>query len=200
MSMSDKSLECEHAVSVTDLVCFRGKKAVIEDLSFCAGHGTAVRIAGANGSGKTTLLKVLVGLYQPHSGQVVCPLGDVAYAGHAVPVKSCLTVTENVTYWLHVYGQTYHPSVLTTLDLVTLADCHASSLSEGQKRRLALTATMASGCRLWLLDEPMVSLDSATLKRLAETIRTHCQNGGTVLYTSPGDDCLPADQTIHLGV
>jgi len=186
------------AIAVTDLVCFRGKRVVITGLSFCIGHGAAVRIAGANGSGKTTLLKTLAGLLQPRSGQVACQVEDVAYAGHAVPIKPCLTVAENVTYWLDVFGQTYDPSTLAVLGLDSLADRTTDSLSEGQKRRLALTAVVASGCRLWLLDEPMASLDDATLARLADAIRTHCQGGGTVLYTSPGSDCLPADQTVHM--
>ncbi len=183
-------------LTITDLVCIRGGRIVIDSLSLTVGRGSIIRLSGANGSGKTSLLKIVAGLLRPGAGQVSCSLDDVAYAGHAVPVKPRLTVTENLIYWLDVYGLSYKPSMLDVLNLGDLANRAADSLSEGQKRRVAITPVLVSECQLWLLDEPMMSLDTETLPLLADALHSHCESGGTVLYTSPGHDSLPASGTI----
>ena len=57
-------------------------------------------------------------------------------------------------------------------------------LSQGQKRRVALARLQISKARLWLLDEPMVALDSAAQLSLVELLRTHTRQGGMLLFTS----------------
>ena len=62
-----------------------------------------------------------------------------------------------------------------------LVDLPTRILSSGQKRRAALARTWASGAGLWLLDEPSVGLDDASIGRLAEACAAHRAAGGLVI-------------------
>ena len=188
----------EAVIAVNGLTCQRGGRIVLDDLSFRALKGERVRLAGPNGSGKTTLLKTLAGVMRPSSGVIDIKTGDIAYCGHNDPVKPRLTVEENIRYWLAVHGMDYRLSALSFLGLEHMAGMQTELLSEGERRRLALTSALASGCSILLMDEPISSLDNASTRRLAAAIHSHCDKGGTVLYSSHGQDELGADRTIHL--
>jgi heme exporter protein A len=57
-------------------------------------------------------------------------------------------------------------------------------LSQGQKRRTALTRLLVSTAKLWVLDEPFVALDTNAQNALSEVINGHLANQGMVLLTS----------------
>jgi heme exporter protein A len=57
-------------------------------------------------------------------------------------------------------------------------------LSQGQKRRVALSRLMLNRARLWVLDEPFVALDQAALELLAGLIAAHLEQGGLAVLTS----------------
>ena len=73
---------------------------------------------------------------------------------------------------------------MDALDLTTLADLPARLLSSGQKRRAAFARVMLSGAPLWLLDEPSVGLDVASIDRLGAVMATHRQKGGAMIVTT----------------
>jgi heme exporter protein A len=68
--------------------------------------------------------------------------------------------------------------------LEALADLPAGLLSAGQKRRLALTRLFAARRPIWLLDEPTVSLDAASVKILAGVLQRHLDEGGIAVVAS----------------
>lgn len=186
-------------ISARNLACIRGGRVVLEGLSFDVARGQAVRIAGPNGSGKTTLLKTLAGIRRADAGELqIVDAHGVSYCGHANPVKTRLSVVENIRYWMAMQGGKFHPSALATLDITSLADMNVEVLSAGERRRLALTPTLASGCRIWLLDEPTTSMDANSRGLLADAMEHHCANGGAVVHSSHGNDGLPADCTVGL--
>jgi heme exporter protein A len=57
-------------------------------------------------------------------------------------------------------------------------------LSQGQKRRVALSRLSLSRARLWVLDEPYVAMDEAGVQMLAELIANHLRSGGLAVVTS----------------
>lgn len=75
-------------------------------------------------------------------------------------------------------------SAIRAFDLVALRDRPAGGLSAGQKRRLSLARLMVTGRRLWILDEPTVSLDAASVQLFASTIRTHLGAGGAAIMAT----------------
>jgi heme exporter protein A len=57
-------------------------------------------------------------------------------------------------------------------------------LSQGQKRRVALSRLMLTRAKLWVLDEPFVALDHAAIELLANLIAGHLSQGGLAVITS----------------
>lgn len=166
-----------------DLAVARGGIAVLEGVSFSVKAGEALILRGPNGSGKTTLLRVLAGLQPPLSGEVI-GAEDLAYAGHADGIKSALTVTENLSFWAGVYGTGSIEPALEGFNIASLRSRSAGSLSAGQKRRLGLARLLVTGRKVWALDEPTVSLDTASVALFARALETHLGQGGAAIVAT----------------
>jgi heme exporter protein A len=187
-----------NALSVTDLAVSRGGLPVLEGLSFALEPGRALVLRGPNGIGKTTLLRTLAGLQPPLEGSISVPPEAMAYAAHADGLKATLSVTENLRFWASVYGTGSIAPALERMNLRQLADRAAMSLSAGQKRRLGLARLLVTGRPIWVLDEPTVSLDVASVALFAEAVRTHLQAGGAALMATHIDLGIPEAETLDL--
>ncbi|MCU9848763.1 heme ABC exporter ATP-binding protein CcmA [Defluviimonas sp. WL0024] len=171
-------------LSVHDLAVSRGGIAILERVGFVLDPGEALVLRGPNGIGKTTLLRSIAGLQPPVAGRAELPPEGAAYAGHADGLKATLSVAENLTFWARIYGQGDIAPALHAMDLEGLAERPAQNLSAGQKRRLGLARLLVTGRRLWLLDEPTVSLDTASVALFAAAIRAHLASGGAALMAT----------------
>ena len=169
-------------MDVRDLSVARGGVTVLEGVSFALKPGQVLVLRGANGIGKTTLLRTLAGLQPPVAGEVT---GDeIAYAGHADGLKAGLTVTENLTFWAEINGMTGIDLALEAMNLTQLRRRRAGDLSAGQKRRLGLARLLVTGRAVWLLDEPTVSLDAASVALFVAVLRAHLAQGGSALIAT----------------
>jgi len=175
------------SLSVENLSCRRGDLIVISGLSFDLADGQGLVLRGPNGSGKTTLLRCLCGLTPPVSGRVIAQEGNIAYSGHADGIKAQLTVAENLEFWSQVFRGPPIDAALAAFDLSALADRQAQHLSAGQKRRLGLSRMLVTGRKLWLMDEPTVSLDAASVATFARVIETHLAQGGSAVIATHVD-------------
>lgn len=183
-----------------NLTIERGVRTIISGLSFSAEAGKALLVVGPNGAGKTTLIRTIAGFIAPSAGTIALKGDgqtrditddDVAehchYVGHLSGIKASLTAAENLAFWatyLDGGGRTIEERVDTALSrfsLAALADYPAGLLSAGQKRRLGLARLCVAERPLWLLDEPTVSLDTASAELLARLIGEHLVNGGLVI-------------------
>ncbi len=175
----------------------RGSRTIIRNLSLNVASGEAVILSGVNGAGKTTLLRALAGFLRPASGSVRIAGGDseksiaeqAHVVGHANAVKANLTVRENVEFWARYLGADakYNGRVDRALDhfgLADLAEFPVAYLSAGQKRRVGLARLLAAERPVWLLDEPTVSLDSASTGLLAKAIEGHIESGGLAIIAT----------------
>jgi heme exporter protein A len=135
-------------------------------------------------------------LLPPHQGTLQIDADQIAYAGHLDAVKAQMTVAENLNFWAGVYGTGNIRAALNKLELASLADRPAHTLSAGQKRRLGLGRLLVSGRNIWLLDEPTASLDSLNTALLARVISDHCAAGGIAILSTHLD--LPIRKVLTL--
>jgi heme exporter protein A len=85
------------------------------------------------------------------------------------------------------------------MNLTALADRPAAQLSAGQGRRLALARMQVTGRPLWVLDEPTVSLDAASVALFATVVRGHLAAGGGAVIATHVDLGLPEAAVMDLG-
>lgn len=180
------------------LLCIRGERTVFQNLEFTVSGGEALILSGPNGSGKSSLLRLMAGLLAPAAGSLLrggTPVTDdpefhrstLHYVGHLDAVKPVLTVAENLAFWAAMNGGGNAVQALEAFDLAPLADMSARLLSSGQRRRLNLARIAATPAALWLLDEPAVGLDTASVEKLRDLIATHRSQGGMVILSTHTD-------------
>jgi heme exporter protein A len=195
-----------------NLILERGGRNVVDGLSLRLDSGAALVLTGPNGSGKSTLLRALAGYLRPSSGSVrVTGAGEdrepsevCHFVGHLDGIKTHLTAAENLTFWATYLGGSSDlaPRVEAALQqfaLDALADIPAGYLSAGQKRRLALARLNVAQRPLWLLDEPTVSLDVASVEVLVAAINAHLKSGGMAVIATHVPMALEPMQSIRLG-
>jgi len=181
------------------LGCQRGDRLILSDIDLTLRPGDCVILRGPNGVGKTTLLRVLAGLSAPESGTLKVDPDQIAYAGHLDAVKSQLSVAENLTFWSGVYGSERIAETSALFGLDQMSDRLAYALSAGQKRRLGLARLHLTGRKIWLLDEPMVSLDSAHIALFESVFADHCAKGGMAMISTHINLDIPNARTLDLG-
>jgi heme exporter protein A len=183
------------AIAAEGLACQRGGHIVVPPLSFEVRGGSALILRGPNGAGKTTLLRTIAGFLPPAAGRVrvssskgdASVEGHLHYIGHTNGIKPRLSVIENVSFWQRYYGggdPEAAEAALDAFDLLDLADYRAAHLSQGQTRRLGLARLLAARRAIWLLDEPSVSLDAASTRRLEAAIADHLASGGMAIVST----------------
>lgn len=178
-------------LNVEDVTVFRGDRLVLDGVSLTLDAGDAMILTGPNGAGKSTLLRTISGLRRPDSGEVI-RYGDLAWLGHQDALKPGLTLAQNLAL-AEKLGTNSLSDALEALDLTHLTDLPARLLSSGQKRRAAFARVMLSGAPLWLLDEPTVGLDVASIERLGAVMAAHRAKGGAMIVTTHVP--LPLDNT-----
>ena len=171
-------------LQVSDLDCARGGLPILSGVSFAIEGGDALILKGPNGSGKTTLLRTVAGLQPPLAGSIDVAPDSIAYAAHLDGLKGTLSVAENLEFWGALFGTSGTEEALQSFDLISLRHRMAGRLSAGQKRRLGLARLMVTGRPVWVLDEPTVSLDAASVGLFADAVRAHLDVGGAALMAT----------------
>lgn len=164
---------------------FRGDRLVLDRVSFTLPAGGALLLLGPNGAGKSTLLRALAGLKRLDGGRVLFDGSDelaglVAYLGHRDAVKPGLSTRENLAFAARVSGRGVGDA-LAALGLTALGPLPARMLSAGQSRRLALARLVVSGAPVWLLDEPTLGVDAASVAAFGGVLARHRAGGGVVV-------------------
>ena len=159
----------------------------LQDVSVTIPEGSLTALLGPSGSGKSTLLRVIAGLEEPESGQVLIGTDDVTdrparargvgmVFQHYAAFKH-MTVRDNVAFGLTIrkrpraeIDKRVH-ELLELVQLEGLAKRYPAQLSGGQRQRMALARALAVEPSVLLLDEPFGALDARVRKELRSWLR-----------------------------
>jgi len=185
---------------------FKGEKEVtvaLDHVHLNAKEGEVFCIIGPSGCGKTTLLRVIAGLEQPDEGDIYIdgrrvnnvPPKDrgVGMVFQNLALYPHMKTRENLTFSLRMRGVPQHiirekirfACRILGEGFESLLDRKPRTLSEGQKRRVALGRCIVQDARLFLMDEPLANLDpkSSTQIRL-EIVQLLTYLGRTTIYVT----------------
>ena len=173
-------------LGATGLAKAFGDNVVFVDIEFAVERGERMLLIGLNGAGKTTLLRILAGVETADLGEV--SLGHNAslgyYAQEHEQILPGVTVFDHMREAARLPDQTLR-TMLGAFLLGDKVDQHASTLSGGEKTKLALAMLVASRPNVLLLDEPTNNLDPQAKEALLDALTIY---EGTVVMVSHDTD------------
>ncbi|MDT0164957.1 ABC-F family ATP-binding cassette domain-containing protein [Actinotalea sp. AC32] len=179
-------------LTATGLSKSYGSLEVFTDVDLAVDRGTRVVVLGLNGAGKTTLLRLLAGVEEADTGEVVPGHGLKLgyYAQEHETLDDTLTVVENLRHAAPDLSDTQVRSVLGSfLFSGDDADKPVRVLSGGEKTRLALATLVVSSANVLLLDEPTNNLDPASREEILSALRGYA---GAVVMVSHDEGAVHA--------
>jgi len=192
-------LNTASTLTFSKLGCSRGGRLLFQSVDCVLEAGRWLYVAGANGVGKTSLLRMVCGLAPIESGNILWNglpihtqretyLPDLCYLGHLNALQESMTVKENLSFTTALTG--FAPTTPQIQEVLARFGVRGRDqqlvrhLSQGQKRRVALSRLALSAAQLWVLDEPFVAMDEAGVRMLADLLEEHLHNGGMAVVTS----------------
>ncbi len=164
------------SIEVKNLVKSFDEKRVIDGVSFKVEDGETLAIVGFSGSGKSTILKLICGLIEKDSGEIITSEGDIAMVFQYSALFDSLNVAENISFALRERRELrnkytekeLHDIVAQKLQLVGLKGIEnkfPSELSGGMQKRVSFARAIVTEPKTILYDEPTAGLDpiSSTL-------------------------------------
>ena len=152
-----------------------GIKPLLEGASLYLSRGDKVGVVGLNGMGKSTLLKIIAGVEQYDSGSITkiphlvihyLPQQPDMQAGNTELQQVFLGASEELRQMKEYEAK----SILTKLGISDFQQ-DVSTLSGGQKKRVAIASALATPCDLLILDEPTNHLDHHMVAWLEQTLQ-----------------------------
>ena len=151
-----------------------GEKTIFDDVSFGIQEGDKIGIIGINGTGKTTLLRMIAGVEEPDSGQIIKQNGiRLAYLSQHPSFPEGATVLSYAFDGIAENDWALKSEVKSALNKlgITDHDMKMEHLSGGQKKKVALAKTLTSSFEILLLDEPTNHLDNEMVTWLEDFLR-----------------------------
>ena len=185
--MEETLIACEH------LTKRFGLKAALDDVNLTIGRGRIVGLLGPNGSGKTTWIKILCGLLQPSSGQVLIAgnapgresKSIISYLPDRMYFASWMRATDLFDLFRDFYRDfDYDKALAMCRSLGVEPRDRIKTMSKGTKEKVQLVLVMARKAQLYLLDEPIAGVDPAARDFILRTILTNYNEEGSVLIST----------------
>ncbi len=178
-----------------------GKFHALTDVSLHIDRGEIYGFVGPNGAGKTTTMRIICGLLEATSGEVM--VGGIDALTHPQDIKRLvgyvpdffgvydnLRVIEYMEFYGSMYGMTrlecdaIADDLLTMVNLADKKDVFVDTLSRGMKQRLCVARALLHDPQLLVLDEPNSGLDPRARFEMKEILRHLGAMGKTILISS----------------
>lgn len=189
------------SVKITNLTKRFGDFIALDDFEIDIAAGEFVSILGASGSGKTTVLRIIAGLEEPSSGEILIggtdtthlppEARDIGLVFQDYALFPHMTVRQNIAFPLRMRrmnGGRIDAEVDRVLALVGATHLEArrpNQLSGGQQQRVALARALVFGPKLLLLDEPLSALDKNLREQMKGELKSlHRKTGTTIIYVT----------------
>jgi ABC-type sulfate/molybdate transport systems ATPase subunit len=157
---------------------------IVDDISFEQAPFQRIAIAGETGSGKSTLLKMIAGLVQPSSGEIIFNgkkikgpedqlipgIREIAYLSQHFELRNSYRVEELLSYANHLSDEMAN-AIFEVCMINHLVKRKTDQLSGGERQRIAIARLLISSPKLLLLDEPYSNLDLIHKNILKDVIR-----------------------------
>ncbi len=180
-----------------------GQNEAVRDLSLAISHGEFVVLLGPSGAGKTTTLRLITGLERPDAGSISIngrdvtsdPPGtrDIAFVFQQYSLYPHLTVYDNLAFPLRSPARRLPEAAIRkrveqTAELLHITGKlgnRATRLSGGEMQRVAIGRALVRDPAIYLMDEPLSSLDAKLRAELRlELKRIQVELGATILYVT----------------
>ncbi len=188
-------------IEANDLSCTVAGQLLFDRLDVTVLSGDVLELWGPNGSGKSTLLRCLAGLFSVDAGVIKRP-EHLLYLGHRSGLNESLSPLENLRWYMGLREKNTSPEALSTairrVGLESYKDAPCRTLSAGQVRRASLARLCISDSPLWLLDEPMTSLDDDAAALLRTLIVEHRSMGGGSICATHVELGFPETRVLEL--
>ncbi len=191
----------DSVISVKNLVKKFGSFIANDNLNFEVFEGEIFGFLGANGAGKTTTIRILSGLSEPTSGEVIIAGFDakkqaekikrnIGYMCQKFSLYEDLTVKENITLYGGIYGMSRELIRARTNELLDRLRFHEyenriiADLPLGLRQKLAFSVAILHDPKIVFLDEPTGGVDPITRRQFWEMIYETAARGITVFVTT----------------
>lgn len=189
------------AIETRGLTRSFGKLTAVDGLNLNVPAGSLFGLIGPNGAGKTTTLRMLAGLLEPSSGEILIggqPVGQ-DWAGLRRQIgwmPDFFGVYDDLLVWeyLDFFGRCYNiptarrmqviGDLLDLVDLTEKRETPVQALSRGMKQRLCLAHALVHDPQVLLLDEPASGLDPRARVEMRELLRELSSMGKTIVLSS----------------
>lgn len=170
-------------------------------ISFSAKEGEVVGILGPNGAGKTTLLRIIAGIMEPTSGDVV--IDDLKYGKNDLEIKNKIAFLSGNTKLykdispielLEMCGNFYNVNekeldkrvndIVKRFDMEFFKNQKISDLSTGQTQRVGIARCLVHNPKYYILDEPTSGLDIISSQVILDFIKEEKNNKKCILYST----------------
>lgn len=181
-------LECKNLTKA-----YQKNYAVLKDLNLEIPAGKIVGLLGPNGCGKSTLIKLIAGLLQPNSGEIIVggyEVGEkskalISYLPERTYLNSGMKVNELIKYFEEFYQDFDSERAFKLLsDLGIDSKANLKTLSKGTKEKVQLILVMSRNAKLYLLDEPIAGVDPAAREYILSTIVGNYNPEASIIITT----------------
>lgn len=177
-------------ISIKSLFSGYDNDPVVKDVSFDIYASEIFGLIGLNGAGKTTLIKTILGLKDKISGDIeIDQEKQIAYLPERFDPPWFLTGEKFIKFSLSLYKKRItKKEILAAAEEISFDQSYLNKSvhknSKGMKQKLGLLATILSGCKLLILDEPMSGLDPKARQDVKRMIKSVRGEGRSVFMSS----------------